>query len=235
VQGRVLDARNTRWNEHRATVRAELVDAAFRAIEHFGASVSMDEIAAEAGASKPKLYRYFSDKAGLYSAIAARVGSMIWHSAQSVLMVDADASVEQMMRSGINAYVALVNTHPRIFQFLMVHQMFQYSSFDDGGGAAEQLQRVMTVFADRFATSLKGVGASETLVPMALASILGSGLSSTKCWLEVGRPADVNTETFSSHLEETTWGIIYGAARASGVIVDRARSFDDPEFLVRAH
>ena len=51
----MFDARSTRWDDHRVVVRAELADAAVRAIERCGEGVSMDDIAAEAGVSKPKL------------------------------------------------------------------------------------------------------------------------------------------------------------------------------------
>lgn len=52
--------------------RAQLVEAAMRAIRRKGPDVSMDEMAAEAGITKPIIYRHFGDKAGLYRAIADR-------------------------------------------------------------------------------------------------------------------------------------------------------------------
>jgi AcrR family transcriptional regulator len=50
--------------------RAELVEAAIRAIRRKGPDASMDEMAAEAGITKPIIYRHFGDKAGLYREIA---------------------------------------------------------------------------------------------------------------------------------------------------------------------
>src|SRR5260370_39990015 len=50
--------------------RMQLVEAAIRAIRRKGPDVSMDEMAAEAGITKPIIYRHFGDKAGLYRAIA---------------------------------------------------------------------------------------------------------------------------------------------------------------------
>ena len=43
-----VDGRTTRWAQHNATRRRELVEAALRAIRHHGHSVGMDDIAAEA-------------------------------------------------------------------------------------------------------------------------------------------------------------------------------------------
>ena len=52
--------------------RAALVAAAFRAIARHGPDVSMEEIAAEAGITKPILYRHFGDKTGLVAAVTLR-------------------------------------------------------------------------------------------------------------------------------------------------------------------
>ncbi len=43
-------------------MRAEIVDAAFRAIDRLGPELSLREIAEEAGTAKPEIYRHFTDK-----------------------------------------------------------------------------------------------------------------------------------------------------------------------------
>ena len=63
------DGRSSRWDSHRETRRAELVAAAVRAVDSGGTEVSIADIAAEAGVSKPVLYRYFADKAELHGAV----------------------------------------------------------------------------------------------------------------------------------------------------------------------
>src|ERR671910_3007459 len=52
--------------------REELLDVADRVIQRRGVAVSMDEIASEAGITKPVLYRHFGDKDGLYKALTER-------------------------------------------------------------------------------------------------------------------------------------------------------------------
>ena len=69
----VVDGRSTRWDDHRAIRRAELVHAARKAVHKGGPGVSMDEIAAASGTSKSIIYRYFEDKTGLQIAIGASV------------------------------------------------------------------------------------------------------------------------------------------------------------------
>ena len=58
--------------EARRLRRHQLLDAADRVIRRRGAGASMDEIATEAGISKPILYRHFGDKDGLHRALAER-------------------------------------------------------------------------------------------------------------------------------------------------------------------
>ena len=73
-----VDARSERWREHRKKVRAEIVDAAFRAIDRLGPELSLREIAEEAGTAKPKIYRHFTDKSDLFQAIGERLRDMLW-------------------------------------------------------------------------------------------------------------------------------------------------------------
>jgi AcrR family transcriptional regulator len=73
-----VDARSERWREHRKKVRAEIVDAAFRAIDRLGPELSLREIAEEAGTAKPKIYRHFTDKSDLFQAIGERMRDMLW-------------------------------------------------------------------------------------------------------------------------------------------------------------
>ncbi|MGW1149090.1 TetR/AcrR family transcriptional regulator, partial [Streptomyces sp. NPDC002454] len=52
--------------------RYELLEAADRVVLRDGPGASMNAIAAEAGITKPILYRHFGDKGGLYAALAER-------------------------------------------------------------------------------------------------------------------------------------------------------------------
>lgn len=52
--------------------RRELLEAADRVVLRDGPKASMNAIAAEAGITKPILYRHFGDKGGLYRALATR-------------------------------------------------------------------------------------------------------------------------------------------------------------------
>ena len=57
--------------------REELLDAAERAIRRAGPQASMDQLAGEAGITKPILYSHFGDRAGLAEALAERTSDML--------------------------------------------------------------------------------------------------------------------------------------------------------------
>jgi AcrR family transcriptional regulator len=89
--------------------RVELLDAADRVIRRSGPGVSMDEIASEAGVTKPILYRHFGDKDGLYEALAQRYVDELMHE------LDRDSKAgdaRDRLASRIDAYLSYVERNP---------------------------------------------------------------------------------------------------------------------------
>ncbi|MDE0573131.1 TetR/AcrR family transcriptional regulator [Demequina sp. B12] len=114
-----IDGRNSRWDEHRTTRRAELVSHTLRAIRVHGPGVGMDEIAARAGTSKTVLYRHFGDRAGLYDAVVDSVHQYI---RDGVLQALEDSSPQDMVHfttTLANAYLSLVERDRDIYLFVM--------------------------------------------------------------------------------------------------------------------
>ncbi|WP_418607764.1 TetR/AcrR family transcriptional regulator [Georgenia sp. SUBG003] len=110
------DGRATRWADHRAARRAELVRAARRAVHHRGPDLSMDDIATEIGTSKSILYRYFTDKTGLQVAVG-----------QAVLGRMREALEEAAGRAGgprerisamVGVYLEMVDGSPHVYAFV---------------------------------------------------------------------------------------------------------------------
>ncbi|PRX98728.1 TetR family transcriptional regulator [Allonocardiopsis opalescens] len=97
--------------------RAELLNAAERAIGRDGPDVSMAAIAAEAGISKPILYRHFGDKSGLYRALAERHAGAV--AAELRRQFYADGDLRARARSAIDAYLGLVSANLNLYRFLM--------------------------------------------------------------------------------------------------------------------
>jgi AcrR family transcriptional regulator len=101
----------------RAARRTELLDAAVRAIRRDGPLVSMDVIAAEAGVTKPIVYRHFGDRVGLASALAEQFGAALVADLDEAL--SRDLPPEQLLRATIDAYLAFVERDPQLYSFLV--------------------------------------------------------------------------------------------------------------------
>src|ERR1041385_9532367 len=99
-----------------AARRAELLDAAARAIRRLGAAASMDEIAAEADVTKPVLYAHFKDKAGLATALSERFTSDLVPSVLSAFQKDLPAT--DMVHEAIDTFIGWVEREPALYRFL---------------------------------------------------------------------------------------------------------------------
>jgi AcrR family transcriptional regulator len=97
--------------------RAQLLAAADRAISTHGAAVRMEDIAAEAGVTKPILYRHFGDKGGLYEAVARRAATAVQTRLETAV-VEADGPREKL-RTTIDAFLAAVEERPETYRFLL--------------------------------------------------------------------------------------------------------------------
>ncbi len=111
-----VDGRSTRWDDHRAARRAELVRAARKAVHRVGPAVSMDEIAAEAGTSKSIVYRYFEDKAGLRLAVAANVVATM-HDALREAAQSAPTPLAAL-RAMVGVYLEMIEHSPNVYWFV---------------------------------------------------------------------------------------------------------------------
>ncbi len=97
--------------------RAQLLEAADRAIATHGAAVRMEDIASEAGVTKPILYRHFGDKGGLYEAVARRAARVLEERLETGLEV-AEGPREKL-RATIDAFLAAVEDRPETYRFLL--------------------------------------------------------------------------------------------------------------------
>jgi AcrR family transcriptional regulator len=111
-----LRRRNTERARQRERRREELLDVADQVIQRRGAGVSMDEIASEAGITKPVLYRHFGDKDGLYEALAERYVAEL----QVALRPAAEAAdARGRLAATIDGYLSYVEREPARYRFLL--------------------------------------------------------------------------------------------------------------------
>ena len=100
-----------------AVRRAELLEAATRMIRQRGAGASMDELAAEAGVTKPILYGHFGDRAGLASALAENFVNQVAGKLAAAFV--AGGTPEEQLRQSLDAFVGFVEEDPHVYQFIV--------------------------------------------------------------------------------------------------------------------
>ncbi|MHA3701763.1 TetR family transcriptional regulator [Jatrophihabitans sp. YIM 134969] len=137
------DGRRARWADHRAGRRDELIDATVAAVRRHGASVGMDQIAAEAHTSKPVIYRYFTDKSDLYRAVGGRV-------ADELLVEIAAATTDEVdprerVRAGVDAFFLVLERNPELYRFVVAYPMLEGAL---GGGRNAPRPRGEDMVAD---------------------------------------------------------------------------------------
>ena len=112
----MADHKKRNKDDRRAERRQELLDAAVVTIRRDGAGVSMEDIAHEAGITKPILYANFGDKAGLADALAKRFTRDLIARFGEVWATSDDT--RERVRLAIEAWVAFIESDPHIYRFL---------------------------------------------------------------------------------------------------------------------
>lgn len=129
----------------RTARRAELVAAAFRAIARHGPALSMDQIAAEAGITKPILYRHFDDKSGLVAAVTLQYLQEI---RAELARVDAPTLRERTRRQ-FEVGLAYLESRPGLLQFIDRERGFRASEAREGEHFEGLVELVRALIAER--------------------------------------------------------------------------------------
>ncbi|GEB14114.1 TetR/AcrR family transcriptional regulator [Pimelobacter simplex] len=200
------DGRTTRWDQHRVARRAEFVQAAVRAIDTLGPDASIADIAAEAGVSKPVLYRYFADKGELHAAVGSWGAELILE--RVVVGVLAPATARERVTAGVAAYLDTLAEHPQAFLLLARHHAGGDDPLAHGKNViAAQLARML---GDALRRLGGDAGAAE---PWAHA-VVGLGASVGQWWLE---RRTMSRAAIADYLGDFIWHALSGTAAEQGI------------------
>jgi AcrR family transcriptional regulator len=97
--------------------REALLAAADSVVRREGAAATMAAIAAEAGITKPILYRHFGDKGGLYAALAERHTDRLLDALVDSLT--AGGEPRDRVQRTIETYLAVIEQEPEVYRFLV--------------------------------------------------------------------------------------------------------------------
>ncbi|HET8651077.1 MAG TPA: TetR/AcrR family transcriptional regulator [Gaiellaceae bacterium] len=170
-----------RRNAERARVRErrreELLDAADTVIKRAGPGVSMDEIAAEAGITKPVLYRHFGDKDGLYEALTERYVDELARALRPSVETDDPRS---RLAATIDAYLSYVERQPERYRFLL-HAGEQPRTAPLVAGFRRRHIAHCTIAADE---SVRRAGLDPTFGEIWAQCVIGMVRAAGASWLE---------------------------------------------------
>lgn len=138
--------------------RASLLEAADRVVQRDGPDASMNVIAAEAGITKPILYRHFGDKGGLYRALAARHVEELLDRLRAALVTR--GGLRTRTRATIDAYLASIEERPQVYRFL-VHR----AAVEEPGVRGE-VEGFVRRFGDELATGIRSEPALGDVEPL---------------------------------------------------------------------
>ena len=191
--------------------RGALLDAAERAIRRVGPGASMDEIAAEAGITKPILYSHFGDKAGLVRALAGRVADQLNRTVGEAL--SSSGEPRAVVSSTIEAFCTFIESETELYRFLV-----QTARLESDAAGPRLLTDIGSQISVTLGGALRRAGAdSGAAEPWAFA-IVGMTFGGAAWWLQRRTMAK---DDLVEYLTRLLWSGLSGAG------LDRAAS-DDP-------
>lgn len=120
---------------HREERRAELLEGALAAIRRHGPGVSMTQIAAAAGVTKPILYRHVGGREEIVAALTERFVAELTQRLQGAIG-DGAGDPRELLATGVDAYLELIERETDLYRFLLRHA-------GEVPGGAEVLSRVI--------------------------------------------------------------------------------------------
>jgi AcrR family transcriptional regulator len=160
--------------------REQLLNAADRVIRRTGPGASMNTIAAEAGITKPILYRHFGDKNGLYRALAERHTAGLLSAVRAALALPLER--RDLVEAVLDTYLAAIEAGPQVYRFLTRPEA------SDGLGPGSPLAPALQKIADEIAGAVRdrvGLGADAQLLSETWGrGITGMVLAAGDWWLE---------------------------------------------------
>ena len=184
----------------RAKRRDELLDAALTAIRRAGPGVSMAELAAAGGVTKPILYRHFGDRDGLVVALGQRVTADLRADLQNALGRP-EADPRATITATVDAFVAFIERDPDVYR-LLVHRAAreQAVAAEALGGFLRQVgQSIAVVLGEQLRAAGADSGGAEVLAH----GIVGLVHATGDWWLE---HRTMRRAQLVSYVTELLWG-----------------------------
>jgi AcrR family transcriptional regulator len=197
------DERRTRREERRAA----MVRAAIDAVRRHGPGVSVADIAAQAGITKPVLYRHFDDRADLHRAVGHAAAELL--TGRVAPQVGRERDDREQIRAVIDAFLAGIEAEPQLWRFV-VHSHGERSA---GAHTADDVRsatvRTLAAMMDERLRALRiDPGGAEVWAQ----GLVGMLQSAGDWWLE---RRTTSRAAMTDHLTALVWGGVSGVLRGA--------------------
>jgi AcrR family transcriptional regulator len=194
----------------RAQRRDQLLAAAERVISRDGPFVSMDAVAAEAGVSKPIVYRHFGDKNGLAHAVGERFAVALLTELHATLAAHTDP--RERISAAIEAFLRRIDETPQTYRFLT------RGSAQGAPALGDALDAFMRLLGDELAGFMSSVNLDKSAERKALLLTWGHAMvglvrAAADLWLD---RRHVRREELVRQLTELLWKGLWDADWATG-------------------
>jgi AcrR family transcriptional regulator len=190
-----------------------------RALAEHGPDVGMDHIAAEAGVTKPVLYRHFTDKADLFVALGQR-GTEILFDRLIPAMNNEEAPVPRIRKS-LDAFFSTVEEHPNLYRVL-VRRSFAKATVEQDI-VAEDKELIANALSALLGDYLRSLNIDSGGAEPWAHGIVGMVQNVSEWWLE---RRTMNRDAVVEYLTTIIWSAIDGFTRAHGVVLDPNKPLD---------
>ncbi|WP_308283408.1 TetR/AcrR family transcriptional regulator [Pseudonocardia nigra] len=186
----------------RAERRGEMVQAAIDAVRTHGPAVSVAEIAAVAGITKPVLYRHFTDRADLQRAVGQEAAAMLM--ARMAPELDPDREPAELVRGVIDAFLAGIEDEPELWRFVVHHPIERAPGVEVVDDAREQIARMLAMLIGE---RLRGLGLDSGGAEAWAQGLVGMVQSAGDWWLE---RRTMSRGALTDYLTTLIWGGMSG-------------------------
>lgn len=168
----------------------------------------MAAMAAEAGVTKPILYRHFGDKSGLYAALAERHMERLLTSLTAALTQG--ATPQDRVRRTVDVYLCALEAEPQVYRFLV--------QSEEAAPVRGQVRGFVRLLQEQLRQGIcaeLGLSATDVRAAVWAAGIVGMVQAAGDWWLDTGPALDRGT--LAEQLTSLLWGAYGDAARESGM------------------
>jgi AcrR family transcriptional regulator len=224
------DARRDRWSAHRAERREQFVAAALRVLDAQGPELLMDAVAAEAGVTKPVLYRYFADKAALVQTLGELGSALLLD--RLIPAIGADSPALARIRDAVGAYFAVVDEHPNLYWLLARQANTETEPGTDP--VRRDKEFIATTLTAVIGDYMRAYGLDSGAAEPWAYGITGLVQSTGEWWLE---RRSMSRSHVVEYVTQLIWAALAGVLRDAGITADPDQPLPAarPKLTVRTH